>query len=133
MPEALHKKIDWVIAGIWLLLVVFGWMNIYASSLSEDGFTFSLKEKYIMDMIWVATAMMLGFLILFIIPSSIYPPVALPFYALMVLLLVAVAFVADAVRSAGRPLVPMGAAAQDFIAGWESEKYRRKLSERSGK
>ncbi len=47
--------------------------------------------------------------------------------------LAAVVFVADAVRRAGRTLVPMGASAQNFIAGWESEKYRRKLSERSGK
>ena len=93
MPEAVYKKIDWVIAGIWLLLVVFGWMNIYASSVSEDGFTFSLKEKYIMDLIWVATAMILGILILFVIPSSLFPPIALPFYGLMVLLLIAVAFV----------------------------------------
>ena len=44
--------------------------------------------------------------------------------------LVAVVFVADAVRRAGRTLIPMGAAAQSFIAGWESEKYRRTLSER---
>lgn len=93
MPEALHKKIDWVIAGIWLLLVVFGWMNIYASSVSEDGFRFSLKEKYIMDLIWVFTSMALGFLILFVIPSSLYPTISWPFYGLMVLLLVAVAFV----------------------------------------
>ena len=93
MPEAVYKKIDWVIAGIWLLLVVFGWMNIYASSVSEDGFTFSLKEKYIMDLIWVATAMILGILIMFVIPSSLFPPIALPFYGLMVLLLIAVAFV----------------------------------------
>ena len=93
MPEALHKKIDWVIAGIWLLLVVFGWMNIYASSVSEDGFRFSLKEKYIMDLIWVFTSMVLGFLILFVIPSSLYPTISWPFYGLMVLLLVAVAFV----------------------------------------
>ena len=93
MPEAIHKKIDWVIAGIWLLLVVFGWMNIYASSVSEDGFRFSLKEKYIMDLIWVSTALALAILILFVIPSQIYPSIALPFYVLMVLLLVAVAFV----------------------------------------
>ena len=44
--------------------------------------------------------------------------------------LVSVVFVAEAVRRAGRTLVPMGAAAQSFIAGWESEKYRRALSER---
>lgn len=45
--------------------------------------------------------------------------------------LVAVVFVADAIRRAGKTLVPMGAAAQSFIAGWESEKYRRALSERN--
>ena len=42
--------------------------------------------------------------------------------------LVAVVFVADTIRKAGKTLVPMGAAAQRFIAGWESEKYRRTLS-----
>ena len=93
MEDTSYKKIDWVIAGIWLLLVIFGWMNIYASSVSEEGFVFSLKEKYVMDLIWVATALTLGFLILFVIPSSLYPTIAWPFYGLMVLLLVAVAFV----------------------------------------
>ena len=39
------------------------------------------------------TVSMLAFLILFIIPSHIYPGLAWPFYGLMVLLLVAVAFV----------------------------------------
>ena len=46
--------------------------------------------------------------------------------------LAAVVFVADTVRRAGGTLVPMGAAAQNFIAGWESEKYRRTISERRG-
>jgi rod shape determining protein RodA len=93
MPETLYKKIDWVIAGIWLLLVIFGWMNIYASSVAEEGFVFSIKQKYVMDLIWIATALTLAFLILFVIPSSLYPTISWPFYGLMVLLLVAVAFV----------------------------------------
>ena len=93
MQEANYRKIDWVIVGIWLLLVVFGWMNIYASSVSEEGFVFSLGEKYIMDLIWVGSALLLGGLILFVIPSRLYPAISWPFYALMVLLLIAVAFV----------------------------------------
>ena len=93
MPELNYKKLDWVIIGIYLLLVVFGWMNIFSSSVSEDGFTFSLKEKYVMDLIWVGSALMIGILILFVIPSKVYPAISWPFYALMVFLLVAVAFV----------------------------------------
>ena len=93
MPELDYRKLDWVIIGIYLLLVVFGWMNIFSSSVSEDGFTFSLKEKYVMDLIWVGSALVLGILILFVIPSKVYPAISWPFYALMVFLLVAVAFV----------------------------------------
>ena len=93
MPEIDYRKLDWVIIGIYLLLVVFGWMNIFSSSVSEDGFTFSLKEKYVMDLIWVGSAIVLGILILFVIPSKVYPAISWPFYALMVFLLVAVAFV----------------------------------------
>lgn len=93
MPELNYKKLDWVVIGIYLLLVVFGWMNIFSSSVSEDGFTFSLKEKYVMDLIWVGSALVIGILILFVIPSKVYPAISWPFYALMVFLLVAVAFV----------------------------------------
>lgn len=42
--------------------------------------------------------------------------------------LVATVFVADAVRRAGKTLVSMGDTAKAFIAGWESEKYRRALA-----
>ena len=93
MPELDYRKLDWLVIGIYLLLVVFGWMNIFSSSVSEDGFTFSLKEKYVMDLIWVGSALVLGILILFVIPSRVYPAISWPFYALMVFLLVAVAFV----------------------------------------
>ena len=93
MPETSLRKLDWVIVGLYLLLVVFGWMNIFSSSVSEEGFRFSLSEKYVMDLIWVGSALALGLLILLVVPSKIYPAVAWPFYGLMVLLLVAVAFV----------------------------------------
>ena len=93
MEEVNYRKIDWVILGIWLGLMLFGWMNIFSSSVSEDGFVFSLKEKYVMDLIWVFSSLVLGFLIIFVIPSRIYPSIAWPFYILMVVLLVAVAFV----------------------------------------
>ena len=93
MPEVNYKKLDWVVVGLYLLLVVFGWMNIFSSSVGEGGFVFSIKEKYVMDLIWVGSALVLAILILFIIPSRVYPAISWPFYGLMVLMLVAVAFV----------------------------------------
>ena len=79
MPELNYKKLDWVVVGLFLLLVVFGWMNIYSSSVSEAGFQLSFKEKYVMDLIWVFSSMVLGFLIIFVIPSHLYPTIAWPF------------------------------------------------------
>lgn len=93
MADLNYKKLDWVVVVFYLLLVVFGWMNIFSSSVGEAGFRFSLAEKYIMDLIWVASALMLAILILFVIPSKVYPAVSWPFYGLMVFLLVAVAVV----------------------------------------
>jgi len=98
MTELNHRKLDWVIVGLFLGLMIFGWMNIFSSSVSEEGFSFSLKEKYIMDLIWMASALMIGLLILFVIPSRVYPAISWPFYILMVVLLVAVAFVGKEVN-----------------------------------
>ena len=47
--------------------------------------------------------------------------------------LVAAVFVAEGIRRKGAMLAPMGVAAKNFIAGWESEKYRRSISERGTK
>ena len=30
MQDVNYRKIDWVILGIWLGLMLFGWMNIYS-------------------------------------------------------------------------------------------------------
>ena len=93
MAELKYKKIDWVIVGLYLALILFGWMNIYSSSVGEEGFVFSFKQKYIMDLVWMATALFIGSLILFLVPPKIYPAVAWPCYILMVVLLIAVAFI----------------------------------------
>ncbi len=98
MENINYRKLDWVVIGLYLLLVVFGWMNIYSSSASDEGFILSLKQKYVMDMIWVASALVIGGLILFVIPHKVYSAIAWPLYVLIVVLLVAVAFVGKEVN-----------------------------------
>ena len=93
MPELNLKKLDWVIIGLYLGLVIFGWMNVFSSSVAEEGFVFSFKQKYVMDLVWIGSAMALAVLILFVIPSQVYQAIDWPFYGVMVFLLVAVAFV----------------------------------------
>ena len=40
MPELNYKKLDWVAVTLYLVLIVFGWMNIFSSSVKETGFLF---------------------------------------------------------------------------------------------
>jgi len=98
MGEFNYRKLDWVIVGLWFALLVFGWMNIYSSSVGEEGFVFSFKQKYIMDLVWMVTAMAIAGIILFVFPAKLYPGIAWPFYVMMVLLLIAVIFVGTEVN-----------------------------------
>ncbi len=43
--------------------------------------------------------------------------------------LCAVAFIMENIEKKGYHLMTMGQSAQQFIEGWESEKYRKKLAE----
>lgn len=88
-----YKKIDFVTLCCYLVLVIFGWMNIFSSSAGDGGFVWSLSSKYVMDLIWVASSLIIGALIIFAIPPRAYSAVAWPLYILIVFLLVAVAFV----------------------------------------
>ena len=45
MPELNYKKLDWVAVTLYLVLIVFGWMNIFSSSVKETGFLFQLSEN----------------------------------------------------------------------------------------
>ena len=46
--------------------------------------------------------------------------------------LTAVLFVISHIKAAGHPLSTMGEAAKNFIANWESEKYRKSLAGKKG-
>lgn len=88
-----YRKLDWIAIALYLILVIFGWMNIYSSSHQDGVSVFSLSTKYGMHLIWISTAFLLAAFILFSIPSKIYTAIALPLYILFALLLIAVAFV----------------------------------------
>lgn len=92
MSSAAYRKLDWTAIVLYLLLVIFGWMNIYSSSFVEGKAVYDLSTKYGMHLIWIVTALVLAFFILFSIPSRIYPAIAPPLYVVVSFLLIAVAF-----------------------------------------
>lgn len=42
----INKKLDWLLIGCWLFLMIFGWMNIFSSSVGDAGAAFSISAAY---------------------------------------------------------------------------------------
>ncbi len=93
------KTIDWWLLGCYFALVLIGVLNIYASVHQIDGgniFDPSLRSGK--QVIWLLISLGVGTLILFVIPPRIYEGFSLPFYLVMLVLLVAVIFLSHNVN-----------------------------------
>lgn len=93
MTRTNYRKTDWLLIGLYLLLVLFGWLNIYSSSAEEGLGIFDLGTKYGMHIIWMSSAFLIATLIMTAIPSRLYQAISLPLYLTVALLLIAVAVV----------------------------------------
>ena len=92
------SKIDWKTILVFVVLMLLGWMNIYAASAGE-GESFSFDSRYGMQMIWVVISMVVAGVIL-LVDDIYYHQFAYPFYLLMLLVLVATLFVGKEVNGA---------------------------------
>ena len=88
MEKKLGFKYDWLLLILYLILVVFGWMNIYAVGY-EKGITttlFSLSSSSGRQFLWIGGASILLIISLFF-DTQFYRSLAYTFYALSLLLL----------------------------------------------
>ena len=86
------KTVDWALIAVYLLLVLIGWMNIYSASYSPETVWYDFAGRSGKQLVWIAGAIGLGALILFVIPPRLYETIAGPVYVVMLVLLVAVIF-----------------------------------------
>lgn len=93
MIDKLHisEEIDWTIVGLYLLLVIFGWMNVFASSYNDETFTsiFNIKQNYGDQLLWILVSFLM-IVFLFAIDHRFFHFFAYVIYAFSILLLVAV-------------------------------------------
>ena len=92
-------SIDWRLVIYYLLLVIIGWINIYASIHSENptsifDFNFRCGKQFV----WILTSLGLATLILFAINSQFWRSASLPMYLFVLGLLVLVIFVSKDVK-----------------------------------
>ena len=96
-----HKRqsIDWAMIGVYLALVLIGWLNIYASvHSSEPASMLAWSSRAGKQFVWILTSLGLAALILFVLPPRLWEGVCIPFYIVVVFLLVVVIFVSSDVK-----------------------------------
>ena len=97
--RSLAKSMDWWLIGCWVILVLIGWANIYASIHSTDPSSiFDWGCRSGKQFVWIMTSVGIGGLILFAIPPRVYEGLSVPIYAFVLLLLVAVIFLGVEVK-----------------------------------
>ncbi|MBE0648368.1 MAG: rod shape-determining protein RodA [Bacteroidales bacterium] len=66
----IFHRIDWVMVFLYLALVLFGWINIYAAVYDESQPSiFDLSQRYGKQMVWIAAALLLAIVTLAIDPK----------------------------------------------------------------
>lgn len=107
MPRdtSIKYSLDWTVVGIYLFLVVFGWLNIYGASYDFDQSSiFDFSNRAGKQFVWVITAIGLAGVIL-LLDSRLYSYFAYVFYGLVILLLIATIFLATDVKGSRSWLV----------------------------
>ena len=94
--RTLKQTIDWKLIFCYLALVIFGWLNIYASIHSSDPSSiFDFASRSGKQFLWILTSLGLGGMILFVLNARLWEVISIPSYAIVFFLLVLVIFVSD--------------------------------------
>ena len=97
--RGVKQSIDWKLVITYLLLIIIGWVNIYASIHSEGpssifDFNFRCGKQFV----WILTSFVLAAVILFVINPQFWESASLPMYLFVLGLLVVVIFVSKDVK-----------------------------------
>lgn len=97
--RGIKKSVDWALVVTYLLLIIIGWVNIYAS-IHSDGpasiFDYNFRSGK--QFVWILTALGLAALILFVINAQFWESASVPLYLFVMCLLVGVIFLGVEVK-----------------------------------
>lgn len=100
MKESFLKKIDWITLLLYLILIIIGWISIYAAVYDEQHkFILDLTQRYGKQALWIGIAIFSGIIIFSLDIAAITSPVYL-YYALTILLMSLTYFIAPEIKGA---------------------------------
>src|SRR6056297_2977021 len=101
MPRrnSVWTNIDWLTVFLYLVLIFLGWINIYSSVFdTEHQSILDVSQRYGKQMIWIAAALTLAFVIL-IVETNFYVFFSYIIYGVIILLLILVLFVGTEINA----------------------------------
>ena len=99
LDRGLMKSVDWRLVGCWLILAVFGLMNIYAAVRSQNpSGIFDLSCNSGKQALWIGISFAFALFILFVVNTRVWEVISVPLYGVVVVLLVAVIFMSTATK-----------------------------------
>lgn len=92
--RGLKQTIDWRLIIVYILLVLIGWVNIYAAiHSSEPSSIIDFRYRCGSQFIWIMSGLVLAIFILFVFNPHYWEVMSLPMYLIVFVLLVVVRFV----------------------------------------
>jgi rod shape determining protein RodA len=89
----IFKNLDPVLVALYLIMVLMGWLNIYASVYNEEHQSiFDFSQKYGKQLLWIGTALLLAIIIL-ILDGNFYAAFSYPIYGISIISLILVLFI----------------------------------------
>lgn len=96
----IFSGVDWVTIGLYLALVIFGWVNILGATYQgEEINIFDFSKFYGKQMFWMVLSVIIGIVVL-IIDSKFFTTLAYPIFGVMFLLLLSVFILGTEVKGA---------------------------------
>ena len=91
---------DWLTVGIYLVLVLLGWINIYAAVFNEEHQSIlDLSQRYGKQLIWILAGLVLAITV-FLIDLKFYSFFAYVLYGLVILMLIGVLVIGKEIHGA---------------------------------
>ncbi|MEM7160882.1 MAG: rod shape-determining protein RodA [Bacteroidota bacterium] len=88
--NGIFGEFDFPLFIVFILLLFFGWFNIYSASLNLDHLSiFDSSQEYGKQFIWICVSIGIGFFIM-LLDGGIFKTLSIPFYGFTILLLIAV-------------------------------------------
>ncbi len=90
IKKSIFTNVDWPVVGMYLLLVLMGWLNIYATLYNEDHTSlFDFSQRHGKQLMWIGISIVVA-LVIALVDSRLFETFAYVFYGIGMFFLIAV-------------------------------------------